>query len=147
MSRHRHVPLYSIDLLRYYHLSCQIHSYTLPSRAKVNLIQFLVVIPDMSVHIRHSCHDEMWFQLFAKLASGHITLVCKFAYHRFSFAFDIYIVFISKSFSPDIKRVKGYSPWRTEIVFSRVPTLPKHEEYYLYTNGWKQISCLHSWGS
>ena len=35
------------DLLRYY-LSYQIHSCTLPLRAKVNLIQFLGVIPGMS---------------------------------------------------------------------------------------------------
>lgn len=89
-----------------------------------------LLIPDMSVYIRHSCHDETWFQLFAQQALGHITFVYKFDYHRFSFVFNIYIVFISKSFSPDIKYVKGYSPWSTEMAFSRVPTSPKHEEYY-----------------
>lgn len=77
----------------------------------------------------------------------HITFVYKFAYRRFSFAFNIYIAYILKSFSSDIKHVKGYLPWSTEMAVLRVPTSPKHEEDYLYTNGWKRINCLHSQGS
>ena len=144
MSRHRHVfcILSSIccditSVVKYIHALC----HCVP---KWILFNSWLSIPDMSVHIRHSCQNKMWLQLFAQQALGDITFVYKFAYRQFSFAFNIYIVFITKSFSPDIKQVKGYSPWSTEMAFSRVPTSPKREEYYLCTNGWKRISCLHS---
>jgi len=103
------------SIVKYIHALC----YCVP---KWILFISWLLIPDMSVYIRHSCRDETWFQLFAQQGLSHITFVYNFAYYRFSFVFNIYIVFISKSFSPDIKNVKGYSPWSTEMAFSRVLT-------------------------